>query len=96
MGDKICNNCGNIKNNEKGLCKICYNTRQREYRLKNSNKNTIKYEKTIKGFLVRLYRNMQSRIDGVQKRKHYLYKGKELLSREDFYSWALNNKKFMY
>lgn len=48
-----------------------------------------KYEKTKKGFLMRLYRNMQSRIDGVQKAKHHLYAGKSLLPRRDFYDWAL-------
>jgi hypothetical protein len=54
-----------------------------------------RYEKTPKGFLMRLYRNMQSRITGVQKKKYHLYKGKTLLSREDFYSWAGNHSVFI-
>lgn len=53
-----------------------------------------KYEKTPNGFIMRLYRNMKSRISGVQVQKHHLYKGKELLSKEDFYSWAKSNPKF--
>jgi hypothetical protein len=67
---------------------------QKEYRQKTDNKHTKVYEKTIKGFLMRLYRNMQSRIDGVQKEKHKLYRGKELLDRESFYWWALGSPEF--
>lgn len=68
--------------------------RQRLYRLRTGNSVTKKYEKTKKGFLMRLYRNMQSRIQGVQKQKYHLYGNKELLNREDFYNWALNNNIF--
>lgn len=53
-----------------------------------------KYEKTITGFLMRAYRNMQSRITGVQKQKYHLYEGKTLLSREDFYKFANESKEF--
>ena len=68
--------------------------KQRIYRSRNGNWNTKKYEKTHKGFLMRLYRNMQSRIYGVQKYKFYLYEGKELLNREVFYNWAFNSPDF--
>ena len=67
---------------------------QKEYRKKNDNACTKKYEKTKNGFLVRLYRNMQSRVTGVQKSKHHLYSGKSLLPREEFYQWALSNQEF--
>jgi len=67
---------------------------QREYRIKTGNACTKKYEKTKQGFLVRLYRNMQSRINGIQKTKAHLYAGKDLLPREEFYSWALNSEAF--
>ena len=72
------------------------NERQRELRRLNNNAYTKKYEKTPRGFLMRLYRNMQSRVTGVQVKKRHLYHGKELLSREDFYTWALhgNEKQF--
>jgi len=54
-----------------------------------------KYErKTKQGFLMRAYRNMLSRVTGVQKLKHHLYVGKELLPREDFYAWSLANQSF--
>lgn len=43
---------------------------------------------------MRKYRNMQSRVTGVQKLKSHLYKGKSLLSREDFYEWALSSYDF--
>lgn len=61
---------------------------QREQRQANNNHYTKKYEKSPKGFLMRLYRNMQSRVTGVQKQKAHLYLDKEILSREDFYIWA--------
>jgi hypothetical protein len=71
------------------------NARQRE--LRRHLKGTWdykKYEKTKNGFLMRLYRNMQSRITGVQSAKHYLYEGKYLLPREEFYAWAKGSEVF--
>ena len=53
-----------------------------------------KYEKTKPGFVMRLYRNMKSRIVGVQHQKHRLYAGKSLLGKEDFYAWALSHSRF--
>ncbi len=54
-----------------------------------------KYEKTINGFLMRLYRNMKSRVTGIQKQKFHLYAGCELLTKEDFYSWAKESEDFL-
>ena len=54
-----------------------------------------KYEKTHKGFVMRLYRNMKSRVEGVQEKKSHLYKGRSLLPKDEFYSWALNDKDFL-
>lgn len=68
--------------------------RQRAYRERTGNAATKKYEKTKRGFLMRLYRNMESRINGIQKQKHHLYKGKYLLPREDFYAWAMSCELF--
>lgn len=70
------------------------NAYQREYRNRVANACTWKYEKTKPGFLMRLYRNMKSRITGVQKRKAYLYVGKALLPKSEFYEWALASPKF--
>jgi hypothetical protein len=67
---------------------------QKEHRKKTRNWDTKKYEKTPKGFLVRLYRNMQSRVTGVQKLKQHLYLGKSLLNRDDFYAWADSSLEF--
>lgn len=67
---------------------------QREHRRKTNNLETKKYEKTINGFLVRLYRNMKSRVIGVQKIKFHLYKDKELLDKDEFYQWANSSKTF--
>ena len=76
------------------VCRKCLTEKQRVYRTSNSNKCTRKYEKTKKGFLVRLYRNMKSRIVGIQREKHHLYKGKHLLDKEVFYEWALSSVDF--
>ncbi len=67
---------------------------QRRRRKNNNNAFTKKYEKTHRGFLMRLYRNMQSRIEGVQKTKAHLYRGLNLLAREEFYCWAMNDPTF--
>lgn len=67
---------------------------QREYRLRTGDAQTKKYEKTHNGFLMRMYRNMKSRIRGVQKEKYHLYEGKELLSKDEFYKWAKNSMEF--
>jgi hypothetical protein len=66
----------------------------REWRSKTNNSSTKKYEKTKKGFLMRLYRNMKSRVTGVQKQKYHLYCKLELLPKDSFYSWSLNSKQF--
>ena len=55
---------------------------------------TKKYEKTPDGFLMRAYRNMKSRVTGVQKKKAHLYVGKTLLPKEEFYAWSRDNKDF--
>lgn len=68
--------------------------KQREYRARTSNSATNKYERTKKGKLMRIYRNMKSRIEGVQWQKHHLYQGKELLSKEEFYIWAESQPEF--
>lgn len=67
---------------------------QREYRKKTGNKCTKKYEKSPKGFLMRTYRNMQSRVKGVQWRKAHLYEGLPILPREEFYTWAWDDHTF--
>lgn len=69
---------------------------QKDYRSRTGNASTKKYEKTQKGFLMRLYRNMDSRINGVQKAKHHLYAGKFLLTRDEFYEWAFNCDEFFH
>lgn len=70
------------------------NAWQRAYRITNGNANTHKYERTINGFLMRKYRNMESRVLGIQKLKAHLYKNKSLLSRKKFYEWATGNQQF--
>lgn len=44
---------------------------------------------------MRTYRNMVSRVTGVQWKKHHLYEGKDILSKEDFYKWSADSDAFM-
>ena len=67
---------------------------QKAYRQRTQNMCTKTYEKTIKGFLMRLYRNMKSRITGVQRQKAHLYKNKPLLDKDTFYDWATASPVF--
>lgn len=68
--------------------------KQRERRRAEGNAATKKYERTKNGKLMRNYRNMESRVKGIQKKKSHLYYGKELLPREDFYAWAKNSEDY--
>lgn len=72
-----------------------YLEKQRDYRNRTNNVATKRYERTVNGKLMRIYRNMQSRITGVQKNKAHLYEGKSLLSREEFYDWAKSSPEFI-
>lgn len=71
-----------------------YLQKQREYRAANGNQVTKRYEKTKPGKIMRTYRNMQSRVLGLVVNKRHLYSGKDILSREDFYAWALGSADF--
>lgn len=44
---------------------------------------------------MRLYRNMKSRVLGIQKEKAHLYLGKELIEKGKFYAWALKDEQFL-
>lgn len=83
---KKCLKC-HKKVHAKGLCSPHYSKRRREL---NPNRDW-EYEKTFSGYLMRIFRNMLSRIEGVQKMKYHLYKGKSLLPKKDFYAWAKNH-----
>jgi hypothetical protein len=71
-----------------------YKEWRRAHRKRTGNADSHRYEKTPNGFLMRLYRNMKSRVTGVQKLKAHLYKGKELLPRDLFYNWSKSNETF--
>lgn len=84
-------------NNKKMYGKICPKCRRDRENKRNKETNFTYfkiYEKTPNGFLMRMYHNMKSRINGIQKKKHHLYKEKYLLPKEDFYKWAKSNNKF--
>ena len=70
------------------------NKNQREKRKRTGNWDCKKYEKTKNGFLMRLYRNMLSRVSGIQRAKYHLYAGCSLLPKDEFYQWANNSEIF--
>jgi len=67
---------------------------QREHRKLTGNKDTKKYEKTYKGKLMRTYRNMYTRISGMIDKSSHLYEGLPLLTKKDFYEWALSSDEY--
>lgn len=67
---------------------------QRAYRIKTRNICTKRYEKSPKGFLMRAYRNMLSRVRGVQWKKAHLYEGLPILPKDEFYAWAWADPNF--
>lgn len=77
------------------ICKPCKNLKQKQYRQENDNLCTKVYEKTVKGYIMRTYRNMLSRVTGVQKQKAHLYKGKPILAKDEFYHWSLTDADFL-
>ena len=101
---KECTKCGQVKSlslfgNDKKFkdgkasqCKSCFKLYLNDFRSNTNNEITKRYEKTPKGFLVRTYRNMLSRVQG--KVKAHIYAGFEILDKNVFYSWALNDKSF--
>lgn len=97
---KVCSACGieqprdQFPSGHGRRCLKCRNAKQRLTRSKNRNSYTFKYEKSPSGFLMRTYRNMESRVTGVQKEKAHLYLGLSILPREQFYLWARNNVDF--
>jgi hypothetical protein len=106
VADKQCTSCGETKplehypnhpecrGGKSAQCKACHNARQRAYRTAERNSPTRRYEKTKQGFLMRAYRNMKSRVTGVQWRKAHLYAGRDILPRLDFYEWATSDLEF--
>ena len=70
------------------------NARQRMRRAASGDAVTKRYERTPNGKLMRTYCNMQSRVLGILKHKRHLYEGKDILSREEFYEWALATPEF--
>lgn len=75
-------------------CDSEYLRKQRERRKATGNATTKKYERTKNGKLMRTYRNMKSRVEGILKKKKHLYEGLPILPKEDFYKWAKSSSEF--
>jgi hypothetical protein len=72
------------------------NRKQREYRIRVNNVITKRYEKTRRGFLMRVYCNLEARVTGVQPRSYTACGNRELLGREEFYAWSLDHPDFQH
>lgn len=100
MENKICSCCGEEKTencfpaNYGRVCQTCRNTKQRERRKLTGDAATKRYEKTKSGYLMRAYCNMLSRVSGVQSKKAHLYEGLDILDKETFYDWSINDEAF--
>lgn len=104
---KFCNRCQNLKSvslfhtkksSKDGLsnyCAKCDNEIIRERRVRNNNQTTKKYERTLNGKLVRTYRNMLSRVRGILKKKSHLYEGLDIIDKDKFYEWSLNDAEYL-
>lgn len=98
---KTCSKCSAEKSRDEfpkkhgRICRECRNETQREKRKLTKDLDTKRYEKSLKGYLMRTYRNMLSRVSGVQKKKAHLYEGLEILDKEDFYKWSLENEDYL-
>ena len=97
---KVCSCCGVEKSisvfpkKHGRVCQECRNTKQRERRKATGDQSTKRYEKTKGGYLMRSYRNMLSRVSGVQSKKAHLYEGLDILTKEEFYEWSINDETF--
>ena len=95
---KVCSQCNQLAEFRVGvhgrICRECKNLNQKEYRKRTNNLSTKIYEKTKRGYLVRTYRNMLSRVSGVLKSKSHLYEGLSILDKGDFYKWAEADEGF--
>lgn len=103
---RVCTKCGEFKqwshfnkgsayNNKTSRCNMCRAVKRKETPPEKLREYCNRYEKTVYGFLMRAYRNMKSRVEGVQKQKDHLYKGKEILNKEDFYRFSMFDKSFI-
>lgn len=75
------------------VCYPCLRSQSRSY-YKKRRHYWRDYERTPNGFLMRSYRNMKSRVLGVQWKKAHLYEGKSILPKEEFYAWAKASQEF--
>ena len=75
---KMCSDCSKSEAWRRGRCKPC------DYIVSKL------YEKTPKGYLMRSYRNMLNRVNGLVKKSENIYKGLPICDKEEFYSWSLD------
>lgn len=83
-----------VKNNIHGGKRFCKPIILSQKTKSNGYKEVSLYFETQKGKLVRTYRNMKSRVEGILKKKSHLYEGLPILNKEVFYDWALSNKEY--
>lgn len=75
-------------------CIKCLLKNQADRRNNSRNLESKKYEKTPSGLIMRTYRNMKSRVTGIQLKKAHLYEGLYLLGKEEFYKFCYSDRQF--
>lgn len=106
MGSKICKGCGAEKpldeffkhpetlDGRTGKCKACKYARQKERVREDGDKAHKRYRKTPRGYLTLTYSNMRGRVLGRIEKSVHLYKGLDILTREEFNIWAFKDSTF--
>ena len=100
---RVCVGCGAAitKQSKTGRCRPCARRtrwRQPGSGILSSDRRAATaraYNKQPTGLLVRSYRNMLSRVRGVQHKKAHLYLGLSVLPKEVFYLWAKASPDFL-
>lgn len=80
------------KDGHAGTCKECAYARQKVRTTEDGQQSHRRYRKTPQGYLMQTYTNMMGRVTGHVK--PHLYKGLDIIPREEFYEWALKDSTF--
>ena len=108
---KLCRKCGVVRDlaeysadlskqiGVQSACKQCKKQELRAWRSLHKEYDCIwakRKNRTLKGHLSITYTNMQNRVRGIVKKCAHLYKGLPLISRREFYQWAIVQKAYTY
>lgn len=82
------------RNNKEKRKQICKRYNESENGKKVNRKNVREYRRTFKGLTVTMYQNMKKRVSGGDKNKAHLYKDMQIMTKEEFHKWILNDEAY--